>query len=69
MNRVYKVVWNSSVNCWTVASELCSSVRKKSSQGILCCVLLSVSSLSIGDEINCTEDYCTADGNIIISEN
>ncbi|WP_010342679.1 autotransporter outer membrane beta-barrel domain-containing protein [Escherichia albertii] len=40
MNKVFRVIWNSSTKCWTVVSELSSSVNKKFSISLLAGTLL-----------------------------
>lgn len=40
MNKVFRVIWNSSTKCWAVVSELSSSVNKKFSISLLASTLL-----------------------------
>lgn len=67
MNKVYKIVWNAAVNCWTVVSELGSSAKKKSSLYLLS--LFSVFSPPASADLQCDSDanYCTVNGEVNIS--
>ena len=69
MNKVYKVVWNSALQCYTVVSELAKSHTKSSSAKKVVGATLLASMISLpvcasaeevkhvcADDINCNED-------------
>ena len=55
MNKAYRVIWNTSLSCWTVVSELATTIKGKSARkvvsSILVAGLLSVFSLSNSQEL------------------
>ena len=46
MNKIYKIVWNSALKTWVVASELAKSKNKNSSHKLLFSTLATVAVIS-----------------------
>lgn len=51
MNKIYRLKWNRSRNCWSVCSELGSRVKGKKSRAVLISAISLYSSLVFADDV------------------
>lgn len=62
MNKIYRLKWNRSRNCWSVCSELGSRVKGKKSRAVLISAISLYSSLALSKDIAVSEDYTAVFG-------
>ncbi len=56
MNKIYRLKWNRSRNCWSVCSELGSRVKGKKSRAVLISAISLYSSLVFADDVIVNQD-------------
>lgn len=56
MNKIYRLKWNRSRNCWSVCSELGSRVKEKKSRAVLISAISLYSSLVFADDVIVNQD-------------
>lgn len=62
MNKIYRLKWNRSRNCWSVCSELGSRVKGKKSRAVLISAISLYSSLALSKDVAVSEDYTAVFG-------
>lgn len=56
MNKIYRLKWNRSRNCWCVCSELGSRIKGKKFRAILISAISLYSSLAFADDVIVKKD-------------
>lgn len=56
MNKIYRLKWNRSRNCWSVCSELGSRIKGKKAKAVLISAISLYSSLAFSDDVIVNKD-------------